>query len=246
MVDQDQFVSAFRGSASAGVSQALFNGERRPYLPRELSPGQLKRGDVFMFFSPKENRKVIVLGPLQLAFRLHLEFDPLVVAVTERPRSIPVGLSETELHFWWQTRGGRERFALVIPNAQTIPGADGKRRPRQLDRLRAAATDACISLRLITEDELKAPACRNELCLQLLGICQSARGLGSVLVLRQEVAETIQRGGRMRVEELITELGHFPRTHLQAAVAELLHVGFLKTDASPRMTSRSSLWRAEA
>ncbi len=245
MVDQDQFVSPFRGSASAGVSQALFNGDRRPYLARELSASQLKRGDVFMFFSPKENRKVTVLGPLQLAFRLQLEFDPQVVAVTERPRSIPVGLSDTELHFWWQRRGGRECFALIIPNAQTIPGVDGKRRPRQLDRLRAAATDAYVSLRLVTEDELKAPACRNELCLQLLGTCQSARGLGSALVLRQEVAETIQRGGRMRVEELFTELGHFPHTHLQAAVAELLHIGFLQTDANPRMTSRSILWRTE-
>lgn len=239
-------VSPFQGAASARSSDPLHNGTDRPLVPRELTPAQIKRGDIFTFFSPKENRTVTVHGPMQLAFRLQLEFDPAVVAVTERPRSILVGVDSMELHFWIQKRGGQELYANVIPNSQTIPGMDGKRRPRELDRLRSAAKDAGISLRLITEDELKAPRGRNELCYQLLGFCQSAKDLGNSLALRQEVAATTERSGRISTDELIHELRHHPRTHIQGVVAELLHIGFLLTDASPRMTGRSRIWRAEA
>ena len=238
-------VSPFQGVASARASDPLHNGTDRPLAPRELTAGEIKRGDIFTFFSPKENRTVTVHGPLQLALRLQLEFDPSVAAVTERPRSIPVGLDSMELHFWFQRRGGQEIYANVIPNSQTVPGVDGKRRPRELDRLRSAAKDAGISLWLITEDELKAPGGRNELCYQLLGFCQSAKDLGSSLALRQEIAATIERSGSISADELIHELRHHPRTHIQGVVAELLHVGFLATDAFPRMTGRSRIWRAD-
>jgi hypothetical protein len=126
-----------------------------------------------------------------------------------------------------------------------VPGTDGKRRPRQLDRFRAAARDASISLKLITEEQLKHPDRRNELCYQLLGICQSARDLGSALVIRNEVAAVANRSGRVTVDQLMGELAHFPRTHIQAALAELLHIGYLTTDAHPRMSGRARVWRAE-
>ncbi|MEG2578827.1 MAG: hypothetical protein RSA54_13980, partial [Glutamicibacter sp.] len=195
----------FQGLRSAEVAQPLHNGQRRPMVARELSASQIKRDDVFMFFSPKEDRRVSVLGPLQLALRLQLEFDPVVAAATERPRSIPVGTEQVELHFWWQYVGGSEFYALVVPNAQTVPGTDGQRRPRQLDRLQAAARDASIALKLITEDQLKRPEGRTELCYQLLGICQSARDLGSALILRNEVAAVVNRSGRITANELFGE-----------------------------------------
>lgn len=243
--DPASTILPFQGVRSAQLPQPLHNGQRRPMLARELTPSQIKRGDVFMFFSPKEARRVTVLGPLQLAFRLQIEFDPTVAAVTERPRSILVGLEQVELHFWWQCLGGSEFYALIIPNAHTVPGTDGKRRPRQLDRLQAAARDASISLKFVTEDQLKDPASRIELCYQLLGICQSAKGLGSALILRHEVAGVVNRSGRITVQQLLGELGHFPRTHVQAALVELLHIGYLTTDASPRMSGRAHVWRAE-
>lgn len=241
----DSGLLPFQGVRSATVAQPLHNAMHRPMLSRELSASQIKRGDVFMFFSPKEARRVSVLGPLQLALRLQLEFDPAVVAATERPRSILVGTEQVELHFWWQCLGGSEFYALVVPNAQTVPGTDGQRRPRRLERLQAAARDASISLKLITEDQLKRPEGRTELCYQLLGICQSARDLGSALVLRSEVAAIVNRSGRITVNELLGELANFPQTHVQAALVELLHIGYLCTDANPRMSGRARIWRAE-
>lgn len=231
-----------RSLAGFDVVGPLHNSEARPFKPRALGNAEFKRVDVYCFISPKEDRVVNVVGPYALGFRLKLEFDPTVTAITERPRLLAVGNGQIELSFWWRQRTGREHYALLVPDADTIPGADGQRRPRQTERLRAAARDAGIDLRLVQERDVKDKAARIELWFHLLGFVQSAQQLRSDIVLRGEVLEAVARRDRCRVDQIVAELSRIPAAHIHIVVAELLYLGALSTDATSRLCNSSLVW----
>ncbi|KLD73408.1 hypothetical protein FZ025_20245 [Xanthomonas hyacinthi] len=229
-------------AAPVDLATPLHNAYQRHFTARELTGPERKRLDVFSFRSCKENRQVDVIGPFQLGFRLQLEFDPTITAITERPRCLEVGGKQVELSFWWRHRTGREHYALLVPDGDTLPGSDGRRRPRQVERLRLAAQDAGVDLRLVTEEEVRNLEHRTELAFQLLAWVQSAPWLKADLVLRHEVATTVGRYARCRIDQLEQELAVFPRTHLYVVVAELIYLGILGTDATRRLTRRSLIW----
>lgn len=222
----------------------LHDGRERPFKPRLLGHAEFRRRDAFRFISPKEDRPIDVCGPFEFAFWLQLEFRCDVTAITERPRKLQVGTTPVELTFWWRERSGRERFALLVPDAQTIPGSDGKRRPRQIERLRAAASEASIALELITEDAVKLKHARIELYHQLLGFVQSARELRSGLLLRREVLSVVSLYPRVRIEQVVNELGRFPANSIHVVIAELIYLGAVETDAMSRLQQKSLLWRS--
>lgn len=225
-------------------AQPLHDGRDRPFKPRLLGSHEFKRVNVYCFVSPKEDRIVHIVGPYALGFRLQLEFDPTVTAVTERPRQLEVGGRTIELSFWWREHSGREHFALLIPDAETIPGTDGRRRPRQLERLRAAAQDSGIHLQLVIEQEVKDKSARTELYFHLLGFVQSARQLKSNLVLRTQVLQAVSIRDRCRVDQVATELARVPASHIHVVIAELIFLGALATDATSRLCQSSLIWRA--
>lgn len=221
----------------------LFDGHERPFAPRVLGHAEFRQRDVYRFYSPKEDRPVDVCGPFELAYRLQLEFDPDVTAIVERPRKLAMGLSRIELTFWFRERTGRERFTLLVPDVATLPGPDGIRRPRQIERLRAAARDSGISLEFVTEDAIKSKSARCELYYHLLGPVQSARALKAGLVVRQEVLRVVELYPRVRVAQVVGDLGHLPASHVHLVIAELLFLGAVKTDATARLTEHALLWR---
>lgn len=230
-------------SATAACSQPLHDGWDRPFKPRLLNRGEFKKLDVFRFFSCKEARLVDLIGPLQLAFRLQLEFAPNVTAVIERPRKLQVGDRLLELTFWWREISGREHFALLVPDADTVPGPDKHRRPRQMERLLNSAGAAGIDLELVTEEQVQQKRAQTELYFQLLGFVQSAKYLKSDLMLRQEVLAIASQFARITIEQLETDLARYPRAHLYIVVAELIFLGAIATDATGRLLRSSLVWR---
>lgn len=245
--------SSMRGATPVAPSRHAFDlatplhdGRERPYSPRLLSHREFKERDVYRFVSPKEDRPVNVCGPFELGYRLCLEFNPQVSAVIERPRKLTVGGKSVELSFWWRERSGRERFALLVPDPDTQPGADGKRRPRQLERLMAAVDDTGIQLQIVTEPELRERSTRVELYYHLLPFVQSARELKSGLVLRHEVFSVISLYPRVRVKQVVDELGRFPQAQIHIVIAELLYLGIIETDAPTRLRNESLVWRTPA
>lgn len=238
--------AAHAAPQSSGVpvdlAASLHNSHPRPFTARALTPAERKRRDVFSFRSCKENRRVDVIGPLQLGFRLQLELNPTVTAVTERPRALKVGDKQIELSFWWCHHTGREHFALLIPDPDTLPGPDGRRRPRQIDRLRLAAQDAGVDLQLVTEDQVRDQKHRTELAFQLLPWVQSAASLKADLVIRQEVMAAVRRYARCTIDQLQQDLAMFPASHVLIVVAELIYLGAIDTDAKRRLMRRSLLW----
>lgn len=232
-----------RISATAACSQPLHDGRERPFKPRLLSRGELKKLDVFRFLSCKEARFVDLIGPLQLAFRLQLEFASNVTAVIERPRKLQVSDRSIELTFWWREVSGREHFALLVPDADTVPGPDKHRRPRQMERLLNSAGAAGVDLQLITEEQVQQKRARTELYFQLLGFVQSAKNLKSDLILRQEVLVVVSQFARITIEQLETDLARYQRAHLYIVVAELIYLGAIATDATQRLLRTSLIWR---
>lgn len=230
-------------SAAAACRQSLHDGCERPFKPRLLSRGEFKKLDVFRFFSCKEARMVDVIGPLQLAFRLQLEFAPNVTAVVERPRKLQVSDRSLELTFWWRELTGREHFALLVPDADTVPGPDSRRQPRQMERLLNSAGAAGIDLELVIEEQIQQKRARTELYYQLLGFVQSGKKLESDLVLRQEVLAVVSQFARITIEQLETDLARYPRLHIYIVVAELLYLGAIATDATSRLFRSSLVWR---
>lgn len=224
----------------------LHDRRERPFKPRLLGHAELKRRDIYRFISPKEGRAVNVCGPFELAFWLKLEFAPNVTAITERPRKLNVGSTPVELTCWWRERSGRERFALLIADADTVPGNDGKRRPRQVERLRAAASEAGIGLDLVTEETVKLKTARIELYHHLLDFVQSARHLKAGLVIRQEVLAVVSHCPRIRIEQVTEELARLPEDAVHIIIAELIYLGAIETDATARLHKQSLIWRTPA
>jgi hypothetical protein len=231
-----------KDAAPADLASPLHNPHPRYFTARPLSASERKRLDVFSFRSCKENRQVDVIGPLQLGFRLQLEFNPTITAVTERPRSVEVGGRQIELSFWWRNQSGREHFALLIPDKDTLPGPDGRRRPRQVDRLRLAAQDAGIDLQLVTEDKVRDQENRTELAFQLLPLVQSAAWLKAGPVIRQEVIAAVRRYARCTIDQLLQDLAMYSASNVLIVVAELIYLGAIDTDARRRLMRRSLLW----
>lgn len=230
-------------SATAAFSQPLHDGLERPFKPRLLGRGEFKKLDVFRFFSCKEARLVDVIGPFQLAFRLQLEFTSNATAIVERPRRLQVSDKLLELTFWWRETTGREHFAFLVPDADTVPGPDKHRRPRQMERLLNSARAADIDLDLVTEEQVQQKRARTELYYQLLGFVQSAKSLKSDLILRQEVLAAASQFARITIEQLETDLARYPRPHIHIVVAELIYLGAIATDATTRLLRSSLVWR---
>lgn len=231
-------------STTPACSQPLHDGKERPFSPRLLGRGEFKKLDVFRFFSPKENRLVDLIGPFQLGYRLQLEFAPNVTAAVERPRRLQVSDRSLELTFWWREVSGREHFALLVPDADTVPAPDKHRRPRQMERLLNSAGSAGIDLKLVTEEQVQQKHARTELYYQLLGFVQSAKNLKSDLILRQEVLAVASQFARITIQQLETDLARYPRPHLYIVIAELIYLGALATDATSRLLRSSLVWRA--
>ena len=230
-------------SVAAVCSRPLHDGQLRPYKARALTRGEFKKLDVYRFYSCKEGRPVDVVGPFQLAYRLQLEFSPDITAIVERPRKLQFSDSSLELNFWWRKTSGREHFALLVPDADTLPGPDKHRRPRQKERLLNAAGSAGIDLELVTEEQVQQKRARTELYFQLLGFVQSAKNLKSDLILRQEVLAVNSQFARITVEHLETDLAQYPRLHIHIVVAELIYLGAIATDATARLLRSSLIWR---
>ena len=84
-----------------------------PFTARDLTRSELQRQDVYLYESPKANRRVTLVRPTALALALEFEFDKDIELFVERPRTLQVDNSPHELSFWTQSRRGLEQFHLL-------------------------------------------------------------------------------------------------------------------------------------
>lgn len=204
-----------------------------PFQPRELTRKEQRKGDLYLFHSPKLGRTVAVLGALALALALELEFTVGTTGFVERPRRLAYPDGEIELTFWRRERTGREQFLLLVPNAtREIEPESRRRRHRHSRDIIEAANAAGISLEFVFEDDMLAKAASVGTWFRLLPYVQTGLALPHRASIRERLLDAFGAQSRMTLMQLEAALTGLHAADVRAVACSLIHSGELLIDAT--------------
>lgn len=215
------------------------------FQPRPLSDRERRNEDLWLFWSPKLQRDVQVVGALAIMQALLLELNPDVRCYVERPRMLEVEGEQLELHFWTAEARGLERFWLLVPNADAIEPSTPRRAHRRAVALIESAQQAHLRLEFVFEYDLCRRAGEIHTAKRLLPYVQTAAELPNREALRTRIRELFQAVERATLDQICGELRGFPAADVRAGVADLLHAGDLAL-VNPREISRFSVVQRRA
>ncbi|WP_440222838.1 hypothetical protein ACQQ2N_17430 [Dokdonella sp. MW10] len=218
----------------------MTNEEREPFSPRLLTHHEQRRGDIYLFVSPKVHRQVAVFRPAALALALEYEFSPAVIDFVERPRRIASSMGETELSFWSRTKAGRETFTWIahVPHTRQ---ASPREEERRAEALRSAAQAAQITLSVVSEPHLCRQPLVNMNRLRLLPWVQTAKNLDHAEEIRLRVLEAFQFRPRLSFVQLESDLRAYDWRDVRAVASSLVHAGQASIDWTARLQPHSVL-----
>jgi hypothetical protein len=228
------------------VTTPLHRAIPRPFEPRVFKRREFEANDVHGFLSLKESRPVEVAGLAPIAVALALECNPRVAAYTERPRYLRAGEQTVELDFWVRHATGFEEFLLVVGDGQCLGVAAGVPRPRDGERLQAAADAAGINLTFVAETHVRQAGVQVGVHNRLLAFAQVAQGLPNRIALRERIRDHVKALGRSRVDQLEIALAPFEAGDVQAVACELILLGLLEIEHDVELTRHSVLTWAGA
>lgn len=245
------FISTPAGAPAAlprrpDVTTPLHTPAPRPFEPRTFKRREFEGCDVHGFHSIKESRAVEVDGLPATVIALALECSPRVAAYTERPRYLPAGDQTVELDYWVRHVTGFEEFLLLVPDNECLGVAAGVPRPREAERLQAAADAAGINLRFVAETLVRQAGAQISVHNRLLAFTQVAQALPNRLALRQRIADHVSAAGRVRIDQLEIALAPFDAGDVQAVACELVCLGLLEIDYDVELTRHGVLTWAGA
>ncbi|WP_223574670.1 hypothetical protein [Xanthomonas citri] len=215
--------------SARAIQVAAFSG-------RELSLRELKRQDIFFYYSPKLGRRVTVVEPSRLALALELEFDPTVLAYVPRPRSLDTQAGGIELCFWSCTKAGFEQFYSITSGA-----TGGSKLEQRRTSLLLAATTAKIALRLEPQAQYLHRATANANRLRLLPYVQIAQQLAQRESITARILDVFRFQPRQSFHQLERAVDEFDSRDVRATACALVHVGQLKLDWNSRLQRYSAL-----
>lgn len=208
----------------------------RPFQPRPLTRPERRDDDLHAFQSPKEKRRIEVIGVPAVGLALLLEFNPNIVAYIERPRVLETSAGRHELAFWIRNKQGHERFLFIVPTSSSQPGQNGRRIHRRTEALLEAAKRAEIQLIFVSEPDLLDQRMRITQALRMLAYVQDVQRLPNRLYLRERVRAHFELSARARFSHVEQSMPEFAASDVRAVVCDLVHQGELTIDPSTSLT----------
>jgi len=217
-----------------------------PFEPRVLTKSERRRGDLYVFNSPKLGRRVELIECVRMAVALRFEFNPLTLAYVERPRTLEVQGDPVEVDFWTREPRGRERFWLIVAIDDTLSPRSPRREYRRARALMEAAQHAQLSLEFCYEEDLQKDAASLGTWYRLLPYAQTALTLPNREALRNQVMAQFDTLTRASFDQIESALRGFHAADVRAITVDLVCTGQLALVDPARLTRFSVLERRSA
>ncbi|KAF1721003.1 hypothetical protein CSC76_16680 [Pseudoxanthomonas mexicana] len=199
-----------------------------PYQPRMLNRGERSRREVFVFFSPRNQRIVTIADTVNVAFAMQLEFDPTLSAYVERPRRLKLSdRQEVDISFWTRSKSGEERFHMLIPHSGNLGSTTGTLSVRDRGSLDVVAQRQGLVLHYVTEAELLASRAWLATAFELLPLVWEYGRLLNRALIRPHIEALVRNAERVSLARTIDALAYDPG-QVQAVVAGMIHEGALR------------------
>lgn len=199
-----------------------------PYAPRRLTRGERNRREVFVFFSPRNQRVATIADVVNAAVGLKFEFDPNIQNYVERPRRIQFTTKQQiDVSFWTRDASGEERFYLVVPEAGTVGSTTGTVSIRDRSELDEAGRRNGIRLHYVTEAELLSARTWLATGFELLPLVWDYGRLPTRSLIRNQIRARLANTERVSLSNLIKTLEFTPAS-VRAVVAGMVHRGDLR------------------
>lgn len=210
-----------------------------PVSPRILSTDERRKKDVYSFRSPKLDRVTELVGCLNAAQALFLEFDPSTSIYVERPRTLPLRDREVELHFWTRDQEGLERYWLMVPASETADRDTSRRRYRDEVAIVESAQRAHIGLNFIYESDVQRQAATLATWHRVLPYVQTALDLPHRSVISARVLQVFDSLDRSCFSQIESFLTDFHPADIRATTCWLIHQGRLRLTDPSKLTGLS-------
>ena len=217
-----------------------------PFAARPLTLSERRRGDLYIYSSPKMDRRVELIHCVRMAVGLTLEFNPSVLAYVERPRTLTVQGPPIELDFWIREPRGRERFLVVVPIDDTLNPRSPRREFRRARELLEVAQHAQLALEFCFEADLQKDAGILGTWYRLLPYVQTATALPNRQSLRDHVMAHFDHVASATFDQIENTLRAFHAADVRAVIVDLIHAGRLALVDATRLSRFSVVERRAA
>lgn len=224
-----QTSSDFSSISIAESQSGQHSGTKPPYSPRALTRSERRRGDLYIFKSPKVSRRVELIGCVNMALALKMEFDPDIATYVERPRKLTLASGTSkEFAFWVKSTSGSEYFLLSVAASETAQSPGPRHEHRLAREIIEASQIAHVVIEFSFEDELRRESAALSTWYRLLPYVQTAHVLPNREALAQQVRALFHTMDSTTVEHVEQHLRMFCSAEVRAVLFDLVQRGELK------------------